>query len=81
VARRRLKRPPRHSAHLSTHRAHVSLAEAGIDRVVARADSKSILDEISRDERRGTGNVSIPEAGEGEEAEEEERDEGVKVAE
>lgn len=38
VARRRLKRPPRHSAHLAKHRQHVSLAEAGIDRVATKVD-------------------------------------------
>lgn len=58
VARRRLKRPPRRSAHLSTHRAHVSLAEAGIDRVAARVDQdvQVMRDEIQReDNRRGDG--------------------------
>ncbi|KAF7792618.1 hypothetical protein EIP86_003715 [Pleurotus ostreatoroseus] len=38
VARRRLKRPPRRSAHLAPHRARVSLAEAGIDRVATKVD-------------------------------------------
>lgn len=38
VARRRLKRPPRKNACLSTHRTHVSLAEAGIDHVAAKVD-------------------------------------------
>lgn len=58
VARRRLKRPPKKSAHLSTHRAHVSLAEAvqeaGIDRVAARVDEdvQVMLDEIKKDNTR-----------------------------
>lgn len=59
VARRRLKRPPRKSAHLSTHRRHVSLAEAGIDRVAAKVDEdvKVMRDAIQRDDenRSGTG--------------------------
>jgi nucleotide-binding universal stress UspA family protein len=54
VARRRLKRPPRHSAHLSTHRTHVSLAEAGIDRMAAKVDQdvQVMRDEIERDDHR-----------------------------
>ncbi|KAG6875421.1 hypothetical protein C0992_003934 [Termitomyces sp. T32_za158] len=54
VARRRLKRPPRRSAHLSTHRTHVSLAEAGIDRVVHRVDEDVLVmrEEIQRDDER-----------------------------
>ncbi|KAG7443093.1 uncharacterized protein BT62DRAFT_954022 [Guyanagaster necrorhizus] len=54
VARRRLKRPPRRSAHLAKHRAHVSLAEAGIDRVAAKVDQdvKVMRDEIQRDDDR-----------------------------
>ncbi|RDB18054.1 hypothetical protein Hypma_000892 [Hypsizygus marmoreus] len=58
VARRRLKRPPRRSAHLSTHRTHVSLAEAGIDKVASKVDEdvKVMRDEIKRDDdRRGGG--------------------------
>jgi len=53
VARRRLKRPPRKSAHLSTRRTHVSLAEAGIDRVAARVDEdiKVMRDEIEKDDK------------------------------
>ncbi|KAH7928791.1 adenine nucleotide alpha hydrolases-like protein [Leucogyrophana mollusca] len=56
VARRRLKRPPRRSAHLAKHRVHVSLAEAGIDRVAAKVDQDVAVmrDEMQRDdERRG----------------------------
>ncbi|KAK0464684.1 uncharacterized protein EV420DRAFT_1517614 [Desarmillaria tabescens] len=54
VARRRLKRPPRRSAHLAKHRARVSLAEAGIDRVAAKVDQdvKVMRDEIQRDDDR-----------------------------
>jgi hypothetical protein len=54
VARRRLKRPPRKSAHLSTRRTHVSLAEAGIDRVAARVDEdvKVMKNEIEKEDKR-----------------------------
>ncbi|KAF8895405.1 hypothetical protein BD779DRAFT_725427 [Infundibulicybe gibba] len=57
VARRRLKRPPRRSAHLSTHRVHVSLAEAGIDRVAPKVDQdvKVMRDEIQKDDDRRDG--------------------------
>ncbi|KAH0586326.1 hypothetical protein H2248_007573 [Termitomyces sp. 'cryptogamus'] len=59
VARRRLKRPPRKSAHLSTHRTHVSLAEAGIDRVVHKVDEdvQVMREEFQREdeERKGKG--------------------------
>ncbi|KAJ7626663.1 hypothetical protein DFH06DRAFT_1007234 [Mycena polygramma] len=63
VARRRLKRPPRRSAHLATHRTHVSLAEAGIDRVAPKvdADVQVMRDELQRDDARrdaeGSGKV------------------------
>ncbi|KAF9233317.1 hypothetical protein BU15DRAFT_80250 [Melanogaster broomeanus] len=56
VARRRLKRPAKRSAHLAKHRVHVSLAEAGIDRVAAKVDQDVAVmrDEMQReDERRG----------------------------
>ncbi|KAJ7784618.1 hypothetical protein B0H16DRAFT_1296681 [Mycena metata] len=84
VARRRLKRPPRRSAHLATHRVHVSLAEAGIDRVAPRvdADVQVMRDELAREEGRREGEEGHPhvhevEEGlgdelEGEEGEEEE---------
>jgi len=54
VARRRLKRPPKRSAHLATHRAHVPLAEAGIDRVAAKVDhAVAVLrDEMQREDPR-----------------------------
>ena len=55
VARRRLRRPPRRSAHLSTHRARVSLAEAaGVERVTAKVDGdvEKMRGELERDEER-----------------------------
>lgn len=54
VARRRLKRPPKKSAHLSTRRAHVSLADAVIDRVAAKVDEdvQVMRDEIEKDDKR-----------------------------
>ncbi|KAF9454737.1 hypothetical protein P691DRAFT_655116 [Macrolepiota fuliginosa MF-IS2] len=60
VARRRLKRPAKRSAHLSTHRQHVKLSEAGIDRVAAKVDQdvKVMRDEIQKEDReRGMANV------------------------
>lgn len=54
VARRRLRRPPRRAAHLATHRARVSLAEAaGIDRVAAKVDQDVAVmrEQVERDER------------------------------
>jgi hypothetical protein len=52
VARRRLRRPPRHSAHLAKHRAHIPLAKAGIDRVAPKVDRdvKVMREEIKREE-------------------------------
>jgi hypothetical protein len=55
VARRRLKRPPRRSAHLSTQRKHVTLAQAAAkDSVVHRVDEdvKTMRDEIKREDDR-----------------------------
>jgi hypothetical protein len=54
VARRRLKRPPKKSAHLSTRRTHVSLAEAGIDRVAAKVDEdvQVMKNEIEKEDKR-----------------------------
>jgi hypothetical protein len=73
VARRRLKRPPKRSAHLAKHRVHVSLAEAGIDRVAAKVDHAVAVmrDEMQRvDERRGEESArGIEETGEGEDSE------------
>lgn len=73
VARRRLKRPPKRSAHLAKHRVHVSLAEAGIDRVAAKVDHAVAVmrDEMQRvEERRSEGGTrGIEEAAEGEESE------------
>ncbi|EGN97985.1 hypothetical protein SERLA73DRAFT_182796 [Serpula lacrymans var. lacrymans S7.3] len=78
VARRRLKRPPRRSAHLAKHRVHVSLAEAGIDRVAAKVDQDVAVmrDEMQRDDERrdSTEGRAIVEEGEGEEGEEGEGD-------
>ena len=58
VARRRLKRPPRRSAHLAPHRARVSLAQAAVDRVASKVDQDvaKMRSEIARDdERRADG--------------------------
>jgi len=93
VARRRLKRPPRRSAHLAKHRQHVSLAEAGIDRVATKVDEDVRVmreqqereereDREEREEDRARGGPSSdPNALQEEESEEErENGEGVKVA-
>ncbi|KAJ7147476.1 hypothetical protein C8R43DRAFT_926266 [Mycena crocata] len=87
VARRRLKRPPRRSAHLATHRTHVSLAEAGIDRVAPKvdADVQVMRDELQRDDdRRDAEARKIEEDAEADEEAEEELGEdpaaGLKVA-
>ncbi|KAH9947600.1 hypothetical protein B0H21DRAFT_691690 [Amylocystis lapponica] len=56
VARRRLKRPPKRSAHLAPHRARVSLAQAaGIDRIAPRVDQDVAVmrDQIQRQDQRG----------------------------
>ncbi|KAJ7644084.1 hypothetical protein FB45DRAFT_736059 [Roridomyces roridus] len=74
VARRRLKRPPRRAAHLATHRAHVSLAEAAIDRVASKVDSdvQVMRDEIQRaEDRREPESHAMEEAEEEEELDEE----------
>lgn len=57
VARRRLKRPPKRSAHLSTHRQHVKLSEAGIDRVATKVDQdvKVMRDAIQKEDSRRDG--------------------------
>ena len=94
VARRRLKRPPRKNAHLSTHRTHVSLAEAGIDRVAAKVDQdvQALRDALQADEesRRDGGpgsrkdtrfaTVAQSDAGEDDEVEDEDEPSDVKVA-
>lgn len=61
VARRRLKRPPRRSAHLSTHRARVSLAQAGIDRVAAKVDQDvaNMRSEIERDDEQRENQTDV----------------------
>lgn len=67
VARRRLKRPPKRSAHLAKNRMHVSLAEAGIDRVAPKVDQDVAVmrDEMQRDnDRRGEEERVIEEDGE-----------------
>lgn len=57
MARRRLRRPPRRSAHLTKNRVHVSLADAVIDRVAPKVDQDVAVmrDEIQRDEARRDG--------------------------
>ncbi|CAK5269926.1 unnamed protein product [Mycena citricolor] len=85
VARRRLKRPPRRSAHLSTSRRHVSLAEAGIDRVAAKvdADVQVMRDELQRDDDRREAHKDHEEVEVDEELEDdagEETEAGTKVA-
>ncbi|GBE84992.1 hypothetical protein SCP_0701770 [Sparassis crispa] len=60
VARRRLRRPPRRSAHLAPHRARVSLAQAaGVDRVAAKVDQDVAVmrDQMEREEKDDTINV------------------------
>ncbi|KAI6035827.1 hypothetical protein EDC04DRAFT_2179583 [Pisolithus marmoratus] len=76
VTRRRLKRPPRRSAHLTKHRARVSLAEAaGIDRVAAKVDQDvAVLRDAMQREDERRGDPPIPEAGEMEETAEGEGD-------
>lgn len=81
VARRRLKRPPKRSAHLAKNRMHVSLAEAGIDRVAPKVDQDVAVmrDEMQRDDdRRGEKERAIDEDGEdaGEETGEEGKGDG-----
>lgn len=54
VARRRLKKPPRRSAHLTQHRARVSLAEAaGVDRMASKVDQDvaALRDQMAQDEK------------------------------
>ena len=93
VARRRLKRPPKKSAHLSTRRTHVSLAEAGIDRVAAKVDEdvQVMRNEIEKDdkrrlEKRGRDDGRFEHLNEGDLVEEEDPEDenddevGVKVA-
>lgn len=58
VARRRLKRPARRSAHLTTHRARVSLAEAaGVESITPKVDRdvESMRNELEREEERREG--------------------------
>ncbi|EAU86244.2 hypothetical protein CC1G_03455 [Coprinopsis cinerea okayama7 len=57
VARRRLKRPPKKAAHLSTSRRRVKLAEAGIDRIAGKVeeDVHAMRDELQKEEKRRDG--------------------------
>ncbi|KAI9509216.1 hypothetical protein F5148DRAFT_978647 [Russula earlei] len=74
VARRRLKRPPRRSAHLAKHRARVSLAEAaGVERVTQRVDEEvaHMRDQIERSEDRESERMRVQEEGRGEGVDEE----------
>ncbi|KZP33589.1 adenine nucleotide alpha hydrolases-like protein [Athelia psychrophila] len=87
VARRRLKRPPRRSANLTKNRVHVSLAEAGIDRVAPKVDQDvaTMRDQIERDEQNREGGMVEDDRDhvdeeEGNEAEEQEDSQGHKVA-
>ena len=67
VARRRLKRPPKRSAHLSNHRATVSLANAGIDRVATKVDRdiKTMMSEVSKPEDKIRGMAMTRDDGHG----------------
>lgn len=87
MARRRLKRPPRRSANLTKNRVHVSLAEAGIDRVAPKVDQDvaTMRDQIERDEQNREGGMVEDDRDhvddeEGNEAEEQEDSQGHKVA-
>ena len=63
VARRRLKRPPRRSAHLAPHRARVSLAQAaGVDRMAPKVDQDvaNMRDQMQREEKDGKDNAPPP---------------------
>lgn len=74
VARRRLKRPPRRSAHLAKHRARVSLAEAaGVERVTPRVDEEvaHMRVQIERTEDRESERMRVQEEGRDGEADEE----------
>ncbi|TFK28013.1 hypothetical protein FA15DRAFT_665772 [Coprinopsis marcescibilis] len=57
VARRRLKRPAKKAAHLSKHRTHVKLADAGIDRVAGKVDEDvhAMKDELHKEDQRKSG--------------------------
>ncbi|KAJ7601015.1 hypothetical protein C8J56DRAFT_911870 [Mycena floridula] len=78
VARRRLKRPARRSAHLAKHRAHVSLAEAGIESVAAKIDQdvKAMRDKLEKEDEIN----EVPDLAEEDELEEADDAVGVKVA-
>ncbi|TFY67872.1 hypothetical protein EVJ58_g1353 [Rhodofomes roseus] len=66
VARRRLKRPPRRSAHLAPHRARVSLAQAaGVDRMAPKVDQDvaDMRDQMQREEKDGKDTPPAPGGG------------------
>ncbi|KAF7291589.1 Usp domain-containing protein [Mycena chlorophos] len=67
VARRRLKRPPRRSAHLATNRTHISLAEAGIDRREddRRDDASEKVEEEGEEEEGDEGDEAVDEVAPG----------------
>jgi hypothetical protein len=69
VARRRLKRPPKRSAHLAPHRARVSLAEAaGVERVTPKVDKdvEQMRVEMKREDDRREEDHDAEEAAGGE---------------
>ena len=79
VARRRLKRPTKKSAHLISQRGRVSLAEATIDKVgpgKVDKDVEVLRDELQQDEARETADLGLAGADRGlvEEAEDQEGD-------
>lgn len=78
VARRRLKRPPKRSAHLAKHRVHVSLAEAGIDRVAAKVDHDVAVlrDEMQREDDRRNSGIEEARNGDGEDGDGEREGDG-----
>jgi hypothetical protein len=81
IARRRLKRPAKKSAHLVPHRARVSLAEAAaIDKVGPGRldrDVEEMREELSRDETRDAADLRLAgtERGRSDEDEDEEVEE------
>ena len=77
VARRRLKRPARRSAHLNTHRARVSLAEAaGVERVTPKVDRdvEELRDQLQRENEREETDAFAAGAGDDEDTEHEDHE-------
>ena len=74
VTCRRLKRPPRRSAHLARHRARVSLADAGVERLTSRVDEEvsHMQDERGRAEDSENERMWVQEEGSDGESDEEE---------